>query len=210
MLPLKKLLLFTVLSLALLGLSPSVARADVITFDDLERIGAGFFPMNSYTHGSFTFTSINNPAASDAFYTAEMSNPTSYAGSAGLFLGHIGDNARLSAAGTPFSLTSIDMSRLHDYETGPVTVTFTGFLVGGGTVIQSFTFSQFGFQTFTFDPSFTNLAYVEFGPQNHAFFQIDNVVLNQSSQTPIPEPMTLVLLGTGLAGVACKVRKRFK
>ena len=35
------------------------------------------------------------------------------------------------------------------------TVTFTGNLVGGGTVTQSFTFSQFGFLTFSFNSSFT-------------------------------------------------------
>ena len=45
-------------------------------------------------------------------------------------------------------------------------LTFTGNSVGGGTTVQAFTFSQFGFQTFAFNPTFSNLAFVDFGPSS--------------------------------------------
>ncbi len=42
-------------------------------------------------------------------------------------------------------------------------------------------------------------------------FAIDNLTVTFTpQQTPIPEPTTILLLGTGLAGVAAKVRKRRK
>ena len=91
---------------------------------------------------------------------------------------------------------------------GTATVTFTGHLVGGGTTVQVFTFSHFGFQTFTFNPSFTNLAFVDFNSQLYPYFQFDNVVVNASKPTANPEPTTMLLLGTGLVGIAAKVLRR--
>jgi len=39
---------------------------------------------------------------------------------------------------------------------------------------------------------------------------VDNVAFGTTGTAPIPEPMTILLLGTGLAGVASKVRRRRK
>jgi len=43
---------------------------------------------------------------------------------------------------------------------------------------------------------------------NSVFYDNLRVTFNTQQQQPIPEPMTMLLLGTGLVGIAAKVRKR--
>ncbi len=45
---------------------------------------------------------------------------------------------------------------------------------------------------------------------NQSFFHlgVDNVSINATSAAPIPEPTTMILLGTGLVGVVAKARRR--
>jgi hypothetical protein len=200
-------LTFAVLCLA----SATDIKATTITFNPLEQPGTGRNAVgSSYTEAGFIFTS--NLANNLALATAQQQS-TEYAGSAGLFSNFSGQNfIRLSAvSGAGFSLNSISLSLLQN-QTGSVPVTFTGTLVGGGTVSQTFTVTQFGFLPFTLNSSFTNLAFVDIGPQaTSPFFQIDNVVVNgTTTTTPTPEPTTMLLLGTGLAGVGATVRKRRK
>ena len=183
------------------------ANADTITFNPLELPGTGYTNMQTYTELGYTFT---NPANSnpDAFVSAQQGHPTDYAGSAGLVNNMDAGITRLSLGGTGFTLASIDLSKLRA-SNASATVVFTGFFVGGGSTTQTFTTSQFGFQTFTFDPSFTNLDHVDFGVQVlFRFFQFDNVEVSVSRAAAVPEPMTILLLGRGLAGVAGTVRSR--
>ncbi len=207
---LRHLRLTFVAALAMLCLTAHAARATTINFNPLEQPGTGFIFLGpAYTESGFTFTALP-PTNSAGFAFAQQGNTDSYAGSAGLFNNTIGGLTGLSAGGAGFSLNSIDLSRFSQTQTGLATVTFTGNFVGGGSTVQVFTFTQFGFQTFTFNSTFTNLASVDFGPQTSPFFQFDNVVVNANAPATVPEPATMLLLGTGLAGVGATVHKRRK
>jgi hypothetical protein len=151
----------------------------------------------------FTFT--DTFAATGNFASAQQGNVGVYAGSAGLFNNAQSSFTRLSQGqgGTGFSLNSIDLSALSSNDTGPIQLTFTGTFVGGGTTVQVVTVNlSFGFQTLALNPTFTNLAFVDFGPQGgHPAFQFDNVVVTSTpTPTPTPTPPTITFDALELSG----------
>ena len=191
--------------ISLLAVS-GTARATTITFDEFETPGVGAVilpgPYVAPQNG-FVFTELSQ---SDLFVYF-LQQDTSYAGSAGLADEVGGGTVEISDGGTPFTLNSIDLSFLLN-ESGSVPVTFTGNYVGGGSTTQTFTVTQFGFQTFTFNSTFTNLANVEFGPQSPSpYYQFDNVVVNGNS-APVPEPASMLLFGSALGAALMQLRRR--
>ena len=90
--------------------------------------------------------------------------------------------------------------------TNPGTTTFTALL--NGSVVESFAAATsstagayYGFTGVVFDE-------LRIDP-NNTFALIDNVEFDTTA-TPVPEPASLLLLGSGIAGIAAKVRKRRK
>ena len=122
-----------------------------------------------------------------------------YPGSTALFNNTVNGMNRLEhGAFSVFDLVSIDLDFLNG---SPTTVTFTGFINGGGTVLQAFTTDNaVGLETFNF-AGFTNLTKVEWLQDNN-FHQYDNIVVNV-----VPEPGTIVALMVGLALLASRRRR---
>ena len=108
-----------------------------------------------------------------------------------------------------FRATEWHISHFNNGGGGGLTFDVEGTLSGGGTINTQFTTDNDfdSFQTFTFDSSWTNLTQVEF-IQPDGRLAYDDITVHAATAA-VPEPSTLLLLGTGLAGLAgYRQRKR--
>lgn len=96
--------------------------------------------------------------------------------------------------GGDFTLNTVDLS-----SNAGNTVDITGYLSAGGTVQESITFAQDGFQTFLLDSSWQGLETVEF----FGYVAVDNIVV-----TAVPVPAATWLFGSALIGLAGLRRTR--
>jgi hypothetical protein len=197
---------------------PLAANATTINFASLSQPGTGITTEgSSYTQQGFTFA-----GGTLAVYQASSPNlPGLAAANTSLFDYFADDETSITAAGNaPFTLNSIDLAPLVA-GSGPTTtfdVTFIGTLADASTVNQTFTVADSAIpelQTFDFT-NFTNVVSVSFEQgTNIGFFaeqdtayQFDNVVVNSTSSTSVPEPGTLSLCAITVAGLIFRSGKR--
>ena len=178
------------------------AQAVVIDFDGL--VGSGTVERGfTYTEDGFV---LDNLRGTDL--RSIHSGGFSFTGSVS-FANGFGDGiTRLTkSGGGVFDLDSIDLDSYNSFEQA-VTVTFTGTLLDTSTVTQSFTTDAVfaAMQTFAFGEAFNSVTKVEW-TQAFPFHHFDNIVLDAPDVSQVPEPMTLTLLGAGLAGLGA-VRRR--
>jgi hypothetical protein len=199
----RKALLTTAAVMVIMALS-SVAHADTVTFT------GGFGVTASVTNFSlngnqFTFT-VNNTSSSGSITAIGFNLP----GSRPNFTLISSTNANFTLAndvgaqaGAQNFTSSFDLALL------------TGNNFGGGTVSEGIIagLAPQNTATFTVSGDFSGmtaeqiaqsliLRFQGIGPRDESTIGLPN------PNNPVPEPMTMILFGTGLAGVAARVRRR--
>jgi hypothetical protein len=179
------------------------AGATTITFDSF-----GGLP-SSVTESGFLFTSGDH-------YHFDLGGIPSTAqnGTAAMLWNHNYSNVMTKVGGGTFDLTSFQGGEYFtDFGSSSTVIRAIGTTLSG-TVVQDFSLDGIAdgnptpsdMQDFVLNASFMSLLSVEFqglsgGPSNT--YSLDNIVVNDSlASAPVPEPMSLMLFGSGLIGLA--------
>ncbi|MDQ3254692.1 MAG: PEP-CTERM sorting domain-containing protein, partial [Acidobacteriota bacterium] len=181
-----------------------------VNFDGVAAPGTAAGPLPSFTSAGVTFTAPGNQlyivdTGFFGFYQFAGAN-------GGVLSTQQGSPTRTLHIVLPGAVTAVGFDT-NNFLFDPVTnLTITATLSNGD--VTSYTATPGGgFFGFTTTPAILNLTMtgtvINIGGGG---FNIDNFTFGQASggATTVPEPATILLLGTGLAGIAAKIRSRRK
>src|SRR5215204_44447 len=203
----RKALLTTAAAIAIVTLS-SVARADTITLTGINGTGVTATVSNySLSGNQFTFTITNTsvpPGSTGTITNIGFALPGDRANTFAL-VSSTNDNYKIfydlnATSGSQNLVSNFDLVLFNKSNGNP---TF-----GGGAVKNGI--AEGTSATFVISGDFAGLTADQIAQSIFARFQAVNGDLSDvaTNTGAVPEPMTMILFGTGLAGIAARARRR--